>query len=301
MSPLSSLWLSWVITASFPIVAQAGVARISPITVAWLAALLGVCYFLPWLVKSGAWKGHLNKKTFRTLAGMGAMGTAFPVIIFCAALKYTTPANAAILGQIEVVYSIILARLFLGEKPVAAQLTGTLLVLAGTCLIVFNERFSPRWTGDVLIIAAGWFYQTSHVLAKRLPPECSPRFIASGRALFGFLTLTPIMAGALLFSGQHFSPDATALAALSFQGLILTGFNNVLWYTAIRNMDLAKATAIILSYPVMTVIFSWSLGRETIHGYQLAGLALAMAGAYRVTLLVKTSKKTIIPPCPDRF
>lgn len=295
MSPLSSLWLSWVITASFPIVAHVGVAGISPVVLAWLAALLGVCYFLPWLIKSGSWKEPLSRKTFWTLAGMGATGTAFPVIIYCAALEYTTPANAAILGQIEVVYSLILARLFLGEKPVAAQLAGTLLVLAGTCLIIFNERFSPRWTGDVLIIAVGWFYQTSHVLAKRLPPECSPRFIAAGRALFGFLTLTPIMAGSLLFSSQRFNPGATALAALFFQGLILTGFNNVLWYTAIRNMDLAKATAIILSYPVMTIIFSWSLGRETIHGYQLLGLGLALAGAYMVTLLVKTSKKTIIP------
>ena len=73
-------------------------------------------------------------------------------------------------------------------------------------------------------------------------------------------------------------------------GLVLTAFNNILWYKAILNMDLSKATAIVLSYPVLTAILSAALGIEKIQAYQMAGLALALAGAYWVTLLVRKQK-----------
>ncbi len=52
-------------------------------------------------------------------------------------------------------------------------------------------------------------------------------------------------------------------------------------------MDLSKATAIVLSYPVLTALFSHLFGIEKIQAYQLVGLGLALAGAYWVTLLVR--------------
>ncbi len=70
-------------------------------------------------------------------------------------------------------------------------------------------------------------------------------------------------------------------------GLALTALNNVLWYKAIFNMDLSKATAIVLSYPALTMLLSQLFGIARVRPCQLAGMALAMAGACWVTLLVK--------------
>lgn len=52
-------------------------------------------------------------------------------------------------------------------------------------------------------------------------------------------------------------------------------------------MDLSKATAIILSYPVMTFALSVLLGQDKITVYKVLGMILAIGGAYIVTGMVK--------------
>lgn len=289
LTPLASLWTCWLLVALLPIAGHIGVARVSPLLFAWLGSFAGFCWFLPWIIRNNVWPKFVDPRIAWRLAGIGAFGNAFPYIVLLIALRYTTPANAAILAQIEIVYCIILARIFLGERPSLSQFGGTFLVLFGTLLIVFHERFSPRWTGDLLILGMPWMYQVSHVLAKKLPADCSPKFIAAARALFGFMVLTPIAAVGFVVSPFNFTFDIPAVVSVVFFGFIIMGFNNILWYNAIRNMDLAKASAIILSYPVLTTAVSWLAGLESLKSYQFIGLACAMAGAYWVTLLVKKS------------
>ena len=67
---------------------------------------------------------------------------------------------------------------------------------------------------------------------------------------------------------------------------------NIFWYYAIRNMALGKATAIILSYPVMTFILSALLGVDKVTTFKVLGLILALLGAYIVTGIVKTQGET---------
>ena len=52
-------------------------------------------------------------------------------------------------------------------------------------------------------------------------------------------------------------------------------------------MDLSKATAIILSYPVMTFVLAVLLGQDKITAFKILGMVLAIGGAYIVTGMVK--------------
>ena len=70
----------------------------------------------------------------------------------------------------------------------------------------------------------------------------------------------------------------------------------------IEPQDLAKATAFLLSYPALTMLASWLLGRESIHALQVAGLIVTLAGAgwlSRITLRAHASTlKLSEPPQP---
>jgi len=287
MTPLAALWTNWLFTSTWPIVGKIGVSAISAELLAFLGAVLGFIYFLPWLVRNHAFSQLTEKKYVPNLLIMGAFGSAFPIALFTMGLQYTTPANAAILAQVEVVYSLILTHFMLKEKITRKQLMGTGLVVFGTLLILYNERFSPRWKGDLLILSMPWMYQVSHIFAKKLPADFSPERIASSRAFYAALVMIPIVLWRLFSGGAHFAFKAGPVSALLFFGLCLNGFVMVLWYRAIRHMELSKATAIILSYPVMTFIISVLTGMEKMHIYQIAGLACAMGGAYWVTTMVK--------------
>ncbi|MEI7481303.1 MAG: DMT family transporter [Elusimicrobiota bacterium] len=290
LTPLGAIWINVCINSFIPIFGYLAAGRISPVLFAFLGSALGFASFLPWILKKNLLKEYFKPGLWPSLLGIGFFGSALPIVGLVIALKYTTPANAAIIGQIEAIYSVILTSIFLREKICARQLAGTALVLAGTMLIVFKERFTFRWTGDLIVMAIPLSYQISHLISKKLPKGIPHTFVASARTLFAALSILPLFAAGFFTPVFHFQADLKTLGIVLVWGVVLTAFNNILWYKAILNMDLSKATAIVLSYPVLTAILSAALGIEKIQAYQMAGLALALAGAYWVTLLVRKQK-----------
>ncbi|MFA5161807.1 MAG: DMT family transporter [Elusimicrobiales bacterium] len=283
MTPVASLWTNWFFTATAPLAWAYAVRWLSPVALTFCCALLGFAYFLPWIIRNGALRGLFSRRLMFPLFVMGFFGGAVPVALLCFALKYTTAANAAIIAQVEVVYSLILSRLLLHEKFTPVKFAGAALVITGTLMIAFRERFTPRWTGDCLVLIAPVFYQLSHVAAKRLPKEIRPEFIAAARGLYASIALLPVVAVAAALGPLAVNPPAAVLPVVVWAGLIVNGLGNLFWYRAIRGMELSRATVIILSYPVLTFILSAALGMERAHLYQAGGLACALAGAYLAT------------------
>ncbi len=287
IAPLAAIWLTVCINSFFPIFGWLAAGRIAPPVYAFAGSAIGFACFLPWIARNGAFRTYFRPGLWPRLLAVGFFGSALPIALLVTALNYTTPANAAILCQVEAVYALVLAGIFLKEKVTPSQLAGTSLVLAGTMLIALRERFTVRWTGDLMVLAVPLFYQISHLFSKKLPRELSHVFVASARTLFASLGILPLVAFSAARPGALFTPSLELLGILLVFGVALTALNNVLWYRAILNMDLSKATAIVLSYPVLTALLSHAFGIERLHAYQVGGLLLALAGAWWVTLLVK--------------
>jgi drug/metabolite transporter (DMT)-like permease len=291
LSPLKSLWLAVIFCACIPIIAFFASSGISGALFVFLSSIIGFLAFTPWINKNKLWLKYFERALFFKLLGIGFFGGAVPTVLLIGALKYTTPSNVAILGQIEVVYSMILATIFLREKIKFKQIMGTVLVLAGTLIILSKERFTFRWTGDLIALSIPVFYQIAHLLSKKLPKNTSHIFVASARALFSILTIIPFFALGFFMPVFHIEWSFKIIVVLFIWGIAITAFTNVLWYKAISNMDLSKATGIVLAYPVFTSIFSAALGIERLYAYQIVGLVLAISGAYWITLIVKKENK----------
>lgn len=285
--PVGAVWLCVLINSFFPIFGFLAAGRISPALFAFAGSAVGFACFAPWALKNRVFPLYFRRDLWPRLFAVGFLGSALPIVALVTALQYTTPANAAILGQVEAVYTVILSRLFLKERITASQLFGTALVLSGTLLIAYNERLTVRWTGDLIVLAVPLMYQVSHLFSKRLPKDLSPAFVASARTLFASLGLLPLLLAGLWLPVVSFTPGLGLLGLVLGWGIVLTALNNLFWYRAILNMDLSKATAIVLSYPVLTAVLSHLLGIERVHGYQVIGLCLALSGAWWVTLLAR--------------
>jgi drug/metabolite transporter (DMT)-like permease len=290
MSPATSLWVNWFVTALWPIVGKEGGALITPALMVFLACLFSLAYYGIWLSKHKMWGGLFEKKLWPRLLALGLFGTALPYTSVFIALQYTTPTNAAILNQVEILYSLVLAFILLGERPSLGQLCGSVMVICGVLIIIMHEKFSVQWKGDVIVLCTPWTFQISHIFAKKLPKDLPAAFISAARAVYGGLTILPVVIALAFTSGLKFENTPTAWFAVLFMGVIYYGISQPLWYKAIRNIDLSKATAIILSYPVMTFIVSAIIGTEKVRSYQAVGLILALCGAVWVSLLIKTKK-----------
>jgi drug/metabolite transporter (DMT)-like permease len=289
MPPLTALLSDWVITACWPLVGAAGMKYFSGLTFTEAGLVIGLVLLAPWMARRDRWRRIFDPRYRASLAAMGFFSGA-ATALYIAALAYTTPANAAITAQIEVIYSAILSAYFLGERPGLSQSAASFLVIAGTGLIMAHDLHSPRWRGDLMILATPWMYQISHVFSKRLPKDFDAVTVSGGRVFYGILALAPFWAWSLR-SGSSFGWRPAALEALLLQGVFLSSVNFVLWYQAILNMDLAKATAVLLSYPALTMLFSWLLGRESIAPIQVAGLTVTLTGALWISSLVLAAQK----------
>ena len=288
MSPLTAAWVCWAIVGLSPIAGKFAAPVISPALLVFLGTLIGVAYFAPWVTRHKKWGELLARKTLLKFLFIGTFGTALPFTVFLIALHYTTPGNAAILQQSELVYSLIIAAVFLREIPSKAQLAASALIVAGVLIILHQGHYTPCWKGDLLIVSSTWMLQAGSTVAKKLPKNLDYRVIGMARNLFALPALVLILSVMYLLKIPFIiKPNFTLLAVLGYTGLLKYGLAMVVWYKAIRALDLSKVTAIYLSYPVLSLLISAAVGFETPSLMQLAGLAVSSAGAYWISVSIK--------------
>lgn len=288
MTPLAALVVDWAITALWPLIGAFGMRHYSGGLFATGGLVVGLLAMSPFLLAKGRWRLVLSREAAPSLAAMGLCSGA-ATIIYISALAHTTPANAAIVAQVEVLYSAALTAWLLGERPTLKQALAALLIMSGTGLVMLHDLSSPRWKGDLMILCTPWLYQLSHIAAKRLPRGLDAVTLSGGRVLYGILTMAPFCLWSLSH-GARWSWSPEALSMLVAQGLLMSSLNFVLWYMAIRNMELSKATTFMLSYPALTLVFSWALGRDAIAGVQLLGLACSFSGAVWTARLTQETR-----------
>ena len=288
ISPVIAVWIAWFATAANLVIGKAAVPYVSSALFLLLACLAAGVFFLPYLLKNNNWKILTQKDVWPRCLAMGTFGTALPMTVFMIALNYTTPVNGAILNQFEIIYSLIMSYLILKERPTLRQMGGSVLIILGVGLLLWQAGTTIQLKGDLMIIGCLWMFQLSHIFAKKLPAHMEPQLISAARALFAVPALAVLVAYLAVFQGPlMFESNATLWSMLVLCAFVNYFLGNTYWYRAIRNMDLSKATAIILSYPVMTFILSVCLGQDTISIYKVLGMILAVGGAYVVTGIVK--------------
>lgn len=288
MSPLVAAWVCWAIVGVSPIAGKMSVGLISPVLLVFLGTVIGVLYFTPWITRHRKWGELVNRQTCWKFLFIGTFGTALPFTISLIALHYTTPGNAAILQQSELFYSLLIAAIFLREIPTKSQLAACALIVGGVLIILFQGHYTPRWTGDLLIVGSTWMLQAGSTVAKKLPKHIDYRVIGMARNLFALPALVVIL---LVLYALHepftLKPTLSLFGVLGYTGLFKYGLAMVVWYQAIRALDLSKVTAIYLSYPVLSLLLSTALGMDTPCVHQWVGLLVTSAGAYWISLSVK--------------
>ena len=283
--PSVAIWIDTIITAINMIAAAYAVQYASAALFLLFAALGATLCFIPHITRIRAWGRVFDRKYIACYLGIGTLATALPMTIMVYALNFTTPTNASILNQFEIIYSLLLAWIILREKPSWRQLGGSALIIGGVTMLLWQAGFTPQLKGDLMIIGCLWMFQLSHILAKKLPSDLDGQTIACIRSLFALPALFLLIIYVACSQGLTFKPTPTLWWCVSFSAIFCYYIGNALWYYGIRNMALGKATAIILSYPVFTFLISVSLGLDKITIFKILGLVLALGGAYIVTLV----------------
>jgi drug/metabolite transporter (DMT)-like permease len=220
-----------------------------------------------------------ERRTAPRLAAIGALGTALTFLLFFEGAKRTSAVEVVLCLQAEPLYSLVLARIFLGHPLAPRRLAAAAGIALGIALAV-ETRTPSGWLGVGLLLATPLGWQFSHLIALRGLPGVAPRTFASARYVFGGLVLAAVW---LLRGGLAHPPPLAALTqalpALAVQGAVLSFVGTLLWYETIARLDLARATAIVVpSIPLLSLGASFLLVGETASPRQWLGLVLTAAG-----------------------
>lgn len=258
------------------------VRKFDPLMFAAVITLLGSLPLLAYLAKKGCLRELFQKRFLKSLLVLSLLAAAGSIFFFVGA-QLTSGINTGLLIQLEPFYSLVIAAVLLGEALVFRQILATSLMVLGAIVIVFKGSLGFN-LGDVLILLTPFFFQFSHVVAKRvLPLVSNASVVPAARMFYSGLILFLI---AFLLNPQSFGQvvSPVSLAGIVAFAFIFRTLDMSLWYEGIKRLPLAKASALLPLAALVSFLGSIVLLKEMATPQQFFGLILIVGGLIWLSL-----------------
>lgn len=252
---------------------------ISPIEILFLRFTLGLLLLL------AVYPHRLRvreKKHELYFAAAGLCGITLYYLLENIALTYTLTSNVGVIISIAPFFTAIFAHLFLdGEKLRLQFFIGFGIAVIGIFLISFNGNSSLEINplGDILAVLAAVVWAAYSVLTRKICRFQYNTIQVTRRTFFyGLIFMIP----ALFIFG--FEPNLQKLLQptnvfnLLFLGLGASALCFVTWNSAVKLLGAVKTSVYIYMVPVITVVTSVLVLKETITGMLGIGVLLTLAG-----------------------
>lgn len=187
--------------------------QLSALNVVLFRGWIGIVVALTVLYARG---GRLTRRGLR-LSVFGGLALGLDLMLFFAAIKATTVANATMIGSMTPLLLMFLAPKLFGERLRWPDLLAGLVAMAGCGLVVLASSGVDGWSfrGDVYAALCLVAWTAYLVASKRVRGEVSSLEFAAAVTLVATTLITPIA----LFDPTLRWPDGTQLALLTVMAI----------------------------------------------------------------------------------
>ena len=271
---LSALW-----GASF-IFIRVAVPALGPFVLVELrvglaAAALALC---------AALLGRLPKLRVRwkQFALLGLVNVAIPFCLISAAEINLTASLAAILNSTTVMFTAVVAAVWMGDALTTRKIVGVVLGIVGVVVLVGWDPIGLDWAVILSVgamLAASFGYALGSVYAKRTFAGSPPLAIAIGQLTVAAMLMLPLAAASVP------TERPSTIVVLSMLGLALpsTAVAYMLYFRLIENVGPTSTSTVTLLVPLFGLLFGVVLLDEPVGWGTLAGLTLILSSVTLVT------------------
>lgn len=221
-----------------------------------------------------------------SLAQVGAaVSYAATVILFVAATKYTTAANAILLQYTAPIYVAFLGAWLLKEKTKLSDWITIIIVIIGMTLFFLDHLSTEGIFGNALGVASGVSFAFLHILMRK-QKDGSP-----WESVFLGNVLTAIIGLPFLFES---SPDATGWFYLSILGIVQLGISYILYSKAIRHATALEAVLILVLEPILNPVWVFLFLGEAPGPWATVGGVIVLAAITLRSVLAAWPKKALL-------
>ncbi len=211
----------------------------------------------------------------------GALGYAVFNALLYSALLYTTAINVAIMQAGIPMLIFALNFLLFSTRISLAQVAGFLLTTIGVILIAARGDLSALLGlalnfGDGLMLIAVAAYAV-YTVSLRYRPAISWKSLMAIPAFSAALVSLPLVFWEQA-AGKAQWPDAQGLAVTVYTGIFASLVAQVFYIFGVSGIGSNRAGLFINLVPVFGTLLSIAILGESLHGYHMAALLLALGG-----------------------
>ncbi|WP_342243817.1 EamA family transporter [Pseudomonas sp. OTU5201] len=163
--------------------------------------------------------------------------------------------------QSQVFFTILIAALFLGERPSRRGLMGLLLAASGLVLIGFGRPLGDSLLAFMLVIAAALAWAFANIATKRSGAKDMLRLICWVSLIppLPLLALSYIFEGPEAIAGALSHPSWGGIGALVYIAFLATTVGFGLWSFLLQRYPASLVTPFALAVPVSGLLSGWLL------------------------------------------
>ncbi|WP_312992451.1 DMT family transporter [Achromobacter animicus] len=209
----------------------------------------------------------------------GALALLAYALAFSFAYTHIPAGTGALLlfGAIQI--SMILYGLTIGERLAPLQCVGMALAIAGLVALMLPGTDAPPVFYGFLMILSGVAWSIYSLLGRGAR---NPVAATAGN----FIRAAPVALALLLaqFVMSHVRLDAAGAAYAVASGAVTSGLGYILWYAALKQLNVTRAATVQLSVPVLAALGGTLFLDEPLTVLLVAASALVLAGVSLVIL-----------------
>ena len=218
---------------------------------------------------------------FRQVAAFGLVMFALQfTFLFFGMAAGATAGLASLLLQVQVFFTILLAVVFLHEKPSVWQIAGGIIAFSGIGLVAANLGGDISALGMGLIIAAAASWGAGNLITKRLGKIDMLALVVWG----SFVAWPPLLLMSFI-SEQNFW-NLESLSGLTWRSAAAIGYNAypvtllgfATWNWLLSHYPAATVAPFSLLVPVFGLTSSAWVMDESIHPWKIGAAALIIVG-----------------------
>ncbi len=256
-----------------------------------LLILLGLYGFFPEFHK-------LRCLSVRQVIGMLSFALCSSVIapyLFYAGWQLSSPNNTVLLGQAEMLFTVLLAIFLLKEKVTLQQVSGIVLMAVGL-LVITSEGFTHLFSfeqGDVLILLSGLVWAFGSVIFKKYGGKIPMELVLVVRFFLGTILFALVLfileSEHALFIGRFTMSHFWHLLGYAVFAVILRKY---FYLKAIQKTTLSLYSAIALTGPVFGLLITALFLGDTPRPFHYLGTLLIVCGFAVIQLHFHRIRKT---------
>jgi drug/metabolite transporter (DMT)-like permease len=242
--------------------------------------LISTIFLTPLFIRQQKKLELIDKKylVFPLLAGVF---TAFDFAFWNSSLKFTTAANATLLGNTSPLWVALFALFIFREKLRGVFWLGLAVALTGAALVMGSDflRHPTLGRGDLMASAAAIFYAAYQLITQRGRKQIDPlryMWLVGLSATIGMFIMNIVLGNA--FTGY---PAQTWI--IFFVTAIVSQMIGYLAITyALGHLPASVVSPTLIGQPILTTILAIPMLGEIPNSIQWIGGAMALAGIYIV-------------------